>query len=118
MFPGMHASDEMRAAAAAYRARALPSDSAVADLLEGAARKAAAREGMWQLAGYTAQAQTNSPNAGGAMNSPSPGHYAQTPSDRNPGRRALNRINDLNRDERQPPPSSLPASSGAPTNRP
>ena len=53
----MHASDEMRAAAAAYRARALPRDVAVADLLEGAARNAAAREGMWQLAGYSAQEQ-------------------------------------------------------------
>ena len=54
----MHASAEIRAAAAAYRARASVGDDKLADLLEEAARKAAAREGIWQLAGYSAQEQT------------------------------------------------------------
>jgi hypothetical protein len=53
----MHASEELLAAAAAYRARASPGDAAPADRLEEAARKAAAHEGMWQLAGYHAQEQ-------------------------------------------------------------
>jgi hypothetical protein len=47
----------MRAAAAAYRARASPDDAALADRLEEGARNAAAREGMWQLAGYSSQEQ-------------------------------------------------------------
>jgi hypothetical protein len=54
----MHAPDEMRAAAVAYRARAAPGDTALADLLEEAARNAAAREAMWHLSGYSAQEQT------------------------------------------------------------
>ena len=54
----VQASEEMRAAAAAYRARASPGDAALADCLEEGARNAAAREGMWQLAGYSAQEQT------------------------------------------------------------
>jgi hypothetical protein len=53
----MHASDEMRAAAAAYRARAAPGDAERADLLEQTARKAAAREGVWRQAGYSQQEQ-------------------------------------------------------------
>jgi hypothetical protein len=54
---GVHASDEMAAAAAAYRVRSLPGDAELADLLEETARKAAAREGIWQLAGYSPQEQ-------------------------------------------------------------
>lgn len=54
----MHASDEMLAAAAAYRARASLGDDNLADLLEEAARNAAARERTWQLAGYSAHEQT------------------------------------------------------------
>jgi hypothetical protein len=54
---GVHASDEMAAAAAAYRARAFPGDAELADLLEEAARKAAEREGIWQLAGYSSEEQ-------------------------------------------------------------
>ncbi|MBV8995006.1 MAG: hypothetical protein JO287_15205 [Pseudonocardiales bacterium] len=54
----MAASDEMRAAAVAYRARGSPGDARIADLLEQAAQKAAAREGIWQLAGYSPQEQT------------------------------------------------------------
>lgn len=48
----------MRAAAAAYRSRASLGDDKLADLLEETARKAAAREGIWQLARYSAQEQT------------------------------------------------------------
>jgi hypothetical protein len=54
----MRASEEMRVAAAAYRARATPRDADLADLLEEAAQSAAAREDTWQLAGYSAQEQT------------------------------------------------------------
>jgi hypothetical protein len=53
----MYASEEMRAAAAAYRVRASPGDAALADRLEEAARKAAADEGLWHLAGYNTQEQ-------------------------------------------------------------
>jgi hypothetical protein len=48
----------MRAAAAACRRRASPGDADLADLLEDAARKAAAREHLWQQAGYSPQEQT------------------------------------------------------------
>jgi hypothetical protein len=55
----MLASEEIRAAAAAYRARAAsPGDIALAARLEEAAQSAAARESMWQLAGYSAQEKT------------------------------------------------------------
>jgi hypothetical protein len=54
----MHASEEMRAAAVAYRAKGSPGDADLADLLEQAARNAAAREHTWQQAGYSAQEQT------------------------------------------------------------
>ena len=54
----MQASEEMRAAAATYRARGAPGDAEVADRLEAAARNAATREHTWQLAGYSAQEQT------------------------------------------------------------
>ena len=54
----MQASEEMRAAAATYRARGAPGDAEVADRLEAAARNAATRERTWQLAGYSAQEQT------------------------------------------------------------
>jgi hypothetical protein len=53
----MYASEEMLAAADALRARASSGDAALADRLEEAARKAAADEGMWHLAGYNAQEQ-------------------------------------------------------------
>jgi hypothetical protein len=55
---GVAASDELRAAAVAYRARGSPGDGELADLLDQAAQKAAAREGVWQLAGYSPQEQT------------------------------------------------------------
>ena len=54
----VHASEEIRAAAATYRARGAPGDAEVADRLEAAARNAATRERTWQLAGYSAQEQT------------------------------------------------------------
>lgn len=54
----MYASEEIRAAAATYRARGAPGDAEVADRLEAAARNAATRERTWQLAGYSAQEQT------------------------------------------------------------
>jgi hypothetical protein len=53
----MYASEELLAAADAVRARASAGDAALADRLEEAARKAAADEGMWHLAGYNAQEQ-------------------------------------------------------------
>lgn len=55
----MHASEEIRTAAAAYRAEApSPGDSEVAERLEEAAKNAATREHTWQLAGYSTQEQT------------------------------------------------------------
>jgi hypothetical protein len=54
----VHASDEMRAAAATYRTMGSPDDAALADLLDEAARKAAARQHIWQLAEYSAEEQT------------------------------------------------------------
>jgi hypothetical protein len=55
----MLASEEIRAAAAAYRARAAsPGNMELADRLEEAAQNAAARERMWQLAGYSVQEKT------------------------------------------------------------
>jgi hypothetical protein len=54
----MRASQEIRAAAAAYRARGSSRDTELADRLEEAARNAAARERVWQLAGYSTQEQT------------------------------------------------------------
>jgi len=54
----MCVSTELRAGAAAYRATAAPGDAARADLLEEAARNAAARELLWQRAEYTPQEQT------------------------------------------------------------
>ena len=55
----MRASEEIRTAAAAYRSRAAsPRDIELADRLEDAAQNAAAREGMWQLAGYSTQEKT------------------------------------------------------------
>jgi hypothetical protein len=54
----MSASEELRAAAAVYRARAAPGDATRADLLEEVAQNAAARERMWQLAEYIPQEQT------------------------------------------------------------
>jgi hypothetical protein len=53
----MHASEELRAAAATYRARGARGDAALADRLEEAARNATARQGAWRLAGYTPQEQ-------------------------------------------------------------
>jgi non-ribosomal peptide synthetase component E (peptide arylation enzyme) len=53
----VHASDEMRAAAAAYRARDYQGDAELADLLEETARKAADRVSVWQLAEYSAEEQ-------------------------------------------------------------
>jgi hypothetical protein len=55
---GVHASDEMRAAAAAYRARGSIGDAELAELLEEAARNASSRERLWQLAGHSTQEQT------------------------------------------------------------
>jgi hypothetical protein len=55
----MLASEEIRAAAAAYRTRAAsPGNIELADRLEEAAQHAAARENMWQLAGYSVQEKT------------------------------------------------------------
>jgi hypothetical protein len=54
----VHASEEIRAAAATYRARGAPGDADVADRLEEAARNVATRASVWQLAGYSAQEQT------------------------------------------------------------
>jgi hypothetical protein len=54
----VHASEEMRAAAATYRARGAPGDAEVADRLEEAAQNAATRETVWQLAGYTTEETT------------------------------------------------------------
>jgi hypothetical protein len=54
----VQASEEMRAAAATYRARGAPGDAEVADRLEEAARNAAMRESVWQLAEYSTQEQT------------------------------------------------------------
>lgn len=55
----MYASEEIRAAAAAYRIRAAsPRDSELADRLEESAQSAATRERTWQLAGYSTQEQT------------------------------------------------------------
>jgi tRNA U34 5-methylaminomethyl-2-thiouridine-forming methyltransferase MnmC len=54
---GVHTSEEIRAAAATYRARGAPGDADVADRLEEAARNAATRASVWQLAGYSAQEQ-------------------------------------------------------------
>ena len=54
----MCASKELRAGAVAYRARGAPGDATRADLLEQAARNAAARELLWQRAEYTPQEQT------------------------------------------------------------
>lgn len=53
----MQVSDEMRAAAAAYRARGSIGDVERAELLEEAARNASTRERVWQLAGYSTQEQ-------------------------------------------------------------
>lgn len=54
----MSASRELLAAAVAYRARAAPGDIHCAECLEQAARNAAARESAWELAGYSAQEQS------------------------------------------------------------
>jgi hypothetical protein len=55
----MYASEEIRTAAAAYRARAAsPRDAELADRLEEAARNAAIRESTWELAGYSTQEKT------------------------------------------------------------
>ena len=51
----MRASEEIRAAAAAYRARGSSRNTELADRLEEAARNAAARERVWQLAEYSTQ---------------------------------------------------------------
>jgi hypothetical protein len=71
---GVHASDEMAAAAAAYRARAFPGDAELADLLEEAARKAPNGKafGSWQ--GTAQRNKCSSQNAGGAMSSLSHEH--------------------------------------------
>ena len=53
----VRASEELRGAAATYRASGLPGDTALADRLEDAARSATAREGVWQQAGYTPEEQ-------------------------------------------------------------
>lgn len=55
---GVHASDELRTAAAAYRARGSTHDAKLADLLEEAAQKASTRERIWQQAGYSTQEKT------------------------------------------------------------
>lgn len=47
----------MRATAAAYRARASAGDAELANLLDYTAQKAAARESIWQSAGYSPEEQ-------------------------------------------------------------
>ncbi|MDQ3761997.1 MAG: hypothetical protein M3460_09965 [Actinomycetota bacterium] len=53
----MNASDELQAAASAIRVSTTPGASQIADLLEETARMARISEGVWQLAGYSAEKQ-------------------------------------------------------------